>query len=338
MTPDLLTTDPIPRLSLAEWALAGAQPLGSTTTPVNFIPGSRLVLGDHQSLTGVTLQLPSLFSVFGQGTWGGTAGYRWGGGWVSVEGNNWLIEDCTFEAINPPRYSHNVVAGESGFNAIHITNNASQGIIRRCTFKNLDSAVFFRGGSHHITMEDCVIDSTRLSWQSDPHFQTGHYGVHLGSGCHHNLVSRVRVNCRLMHDISVQDEAHWNVVEDCSGQDLNLDHHRQNPHHNLFTACDHGAGTRPFTSSGNTSSGPNNGDWECFWGNYKADGSPITALPNFATGYWTKKLSIIGHATDKRTATAEWYEAIAKDSLTPRNLYRYLVGAPLPPPPLPTPP
>ena len=332
MTPALLTNDALPRLALDEWRAAGCHDTPSGLTPVSFVPGQRLRLQSGQVLRGAALTLPSLKSVFGNGTQGGAYGYKWGDGWIDIEGaTNWLIEDCVFDFGAAGRYSHEA---EVGYNAINVRGGASQGVIRRCTFKNVDSALFLRS-CHHLTVEDCTVVQTRKSWQPDPTDRTGHYGVLL-STADHCLVSRLNIQGRLMHDVSVQN-ASYNVIEDATGVDLNFDHHRKNPHHNLFTGCNVGLGTRVYASSGNVSDGTNNGDWECFWGNYKADGSQVSVLPNFQNGYWTKRLVIIGQTQDSRTANAEWYENIPSDQLVPRNLYRHLVGATPPPPPPPPP-
>lgn len=331
-TPALLTSDPVPRLSLNEWRTVGSDPLDALSN-VSFQAGQRLLLGSHHALRGATLTLPSLESVYGSGGQGGVYGYQWGRGWVEVDGAmDWLIEDCVFDFGSPPRYSHQQ---EKGYNAIWVKGGASHGIIRRCRFKNIDSAIILTN-SHHITVEDCIVEQPRKSWQADPTYLTGHYGVCLGTGAHHTLVSRVRIDGRLMHDISVQG-ASYNVVEDCMGTDLNFDHHRRNPHHNLFTGCTLGAGTRPYASSGKVEDGASNGDWEVFWGNYKTGGGQTSVLPNFANGYWTKRLVIIGQTQNAQTTSAEWYEAIPNADLTPRNLYRHLVGGTPPPPPPPPP-
>ena len=160
-TPAILTSDPLPRLSLTEWAQAGAGTVSasSVVTPTALTQPFRLQSG--QVLRGVTLKLPSLKSAIGNGTWGDPYGYKYGGGWIIVEGaTDWVIEDCVFEAINYPKYVHN---SEEGFNVIHVIGGSSNGLIRRCTFKHMDTAIFLRGGSHHITVEDCVIESSRKS-------------------------------------------------------------------------------------------------------------------------------------------------------------------------------
>ena len=60
-------------------------------------------------------------------------------------------------------------------------------------------------------------------------------------------------------------------------QDLNIDHHRRCSFLNLFSNLDHGVGSRPFQSSGESSQGPHSGPFSTYYNNRQAAGAPATA-------------------------------------------------------------
>jgi len=322
---------PSGNLVLSEWETAGAHPL----TPARINVASQSLtdrLGVSGSLTGVSrdqtvLSLPQpLHTRYGQGSNGGTYGYMWGDGWLILNGlSDLVLQDFTLAAPNTRYEGHDK---ERGFNGI-LVNNCTHILLRRLRFINMDTPIFLKGNSTHITVSDIELENAgRSSWGE----WKGHYGVSHGAA-HDCLIEDVKLGASVFyHTVSVQGSRR-NVIRRIHGTKLILDHHRDKEgdlsDHNLWTDIDVGTGTA-FAVAGSSTNPLSIGERETYWGVRKG-GSLLTSVPTWP------KIVVVGADTDSLNTSGRWTERIPYADLTPKDLYQAQVGASLPPPPPPPP-
>ena len=337
-----------PRLS--DWTTVGYQqgapppnrpatisfPAGITTLtiPLKLLSGA-VVKGQGRDQT--ILRCPSLLDVLGRGSWfaGGKTdapGWSTGGGWLTASGVSEIgIEDLTIEF---PAHTAEPHFYEVGYNAVFFSA-VTHAWLRNVRFVNTDGGVLAYKSSQ-ITLENVEITHPHTTPNSEHH--VGHYGVMFGRDCHHWLVDGLRVTHLIRHDTDVANGANHNVVMRSAFKDYACSHHGGNPHHNLFTDINAGAGTRFWFSGGGFSAMPHNGAGEVFWNVRKADGTPLGSLPPFSgSKYWRKDLAIIGHTQNRLNTdlTKEWVEGI--HPVDPSNLSLAQRGEESVPTPVPLP-
>ena len=328
-----------PRLS--DWRDAGLQEIQTFPHILPFGPGehdlsaNRVTLSSGQVIRGAgegitTFLLPSLYSRYGKSdkaSSGNPYGYSWKYGWFEcVPGAVDIgIEDCTIKFLSTVAAPHHA---EKGYNAVFF-KKARNASVRRVTMLNCDNGVLLEGCTNSLVEDVKVAHPDRTPNNEG---QYGHYGVQCRLDTTRCLTKAV-IDTVTHHDLSVERSS-YNVFEDCSGRNLCLDHHRDNPHHNLWTDINVGLGTRVWKSGGNVLKGQHNGVGEVFWNLRKGDGTPITTLPPFGLTYWNRRLAIVGHTQNRLNAdlSKEWVEGLT--TVEPPNVYRAQRGeVVLPPPP-----
>ena len=235
------------------------------------------------------------------------------------------IEDLTIEFNSSVVASHHQ---EKGYNAIE-WNQSTNSWVRRVRILNADNALRFERCMYCIG-EDLIIDAPKRPTAVGSVY--GHYAFQLFHG-HHNLIRRFEVRKPTWHDCSTEDVTLC-VYCDGKGADINFDHHRDNPHHNLYTNINVGRGSRVFYSGGPTSGhGPHSGPGDVYWNIRKGTGAPITLLPPTDPTLWDQRYAIIGHTQSHLNSdpAKRWVEGIWP--VEPVNLYLAQRGEVSVPPP-----
>jgi len=222
------------------------------------------------------------------------------------------IENLTFLFPNIPYEGHFT---ELGHNAIEF-NQAFYCWARNIRINNSDSGIYFSG--QFCTVEGVVIESERKQSGGDYMPEaTGHHGIYIYDN--DNIFSNFVYKTKFIHDISVS-HCSGNVIEDGSGADLNLDHHKRNPFANLFTNIDLGDGRRMFRSSGGRNLGRHSAAWETFW-NIQA----IRPLPSWSDGWGPDMMNFVGvNSRDKMDISPDgkWFEPIDPQEIYPQNIHK----------------
>jgi hypothetical protein len=248
-------------------------------------------------------------------TYGGkpTSCYSFREGFLSAKGSlrEIGIEDLTV-AFPPTGYlGHH---RELGYNGIHF-EGVTNSWVRHVTITNFDFGLILYTNTAYTTVQDLTLSG-----------RGGHHGFS-ALRAHHNLFIDFRIQNTSIHDITVSDDAHHNVFANGAGVDINLDHHGNNPHDNLFSNINMGKGARPWRSSGGVVSakGGHSGPRETLWNIRKGDGSPFNVIPGFGDprGPVASQVNVIGFAFSQfnKTSANEWIEGIAPANLFPEDLY-----------------
>jgi len=263
---------------------------------------------------------------FGAGRTGANSQYTSSGGLIVARGTEIGIEDMTLEGPARRMAEHHE---EPGYNAVDW--RVVDGWVRRVRLSNFDSALLARF-SERCTFEDVTVDNLGMTKNSSGSY--AHYAILLGRECARMLVTRPHLRRRIHHCVTVQYNSRYNVVMDGEGDLVNFDHHRGNPHHNLFTNFVVGPGTDWLRSGGNPASvdGQRNGPGETFWGIRKNTGGSVSVLPVFSATEWDRRVVIVGHTQNRLNSdpNKEWVEALSP--VDPHNLYLAQRGEEVPPP------
>lgn len=189
--------------------------------------------------------------------------------------------------------------------------------VRDVAIRNADLAV-------NIMARGCTVSGVRVTADAARGIKTGgvpdctgHHCIQIKHG-EDNLVTDFAIETCYVHDLSVENAA-GNVFSRGRGRDLCLDHHKDTPYENLFTALDLGRGTRPWTSGGGASLGRNAAGRGVFWG-LQADRD--LKLP--PKGWGPASLVFVGLRLDGPAGPRgekPWVEAIAPQSLAPADLH-----------------
>lgn len=245
-------------------------------------------------------------------------GWSWSGGMILFQGN---ISDCGIEdlAISFPDSAwagHNF--HERCYNGIGFTDNAHNGWIKNVTITGADLGIWIGRSSHHITVENWVLDfgpvrgATKLN---------GHHGVNIYGG--YNLLQSFELKGKFHHDLSVESKfSVYNVFRNGKGTDLCIDHHNHAQSYNLFTNLNMGTGSRPYLSGGNDT--PRGISFhETYW-NLRA-AKPMLYCNQYDTDKHSEKNVCVGITTDQPSLFNDpygnWFETIDPVQLYPQDLY-----------------
>lgn len=193
------------------------------------------------------------------------------------------IQDSGIEKLTI-RFKHTLALqhhADRGYNAIQF-KSASNVFIRQVNILNADNGIFF-SWVHRSTIEDVVIGVTKSRVNPKyPKDNNGHHALGIDE-CQANLIQRVSWPACYIHDYTVASSSSMNVLQDSSGRDLNLDHHRTAPFLNLFSNLNVGLGTRPFESGGKQSRGAHSGRGNTYWNLHSQSGRALN-LPGCQFG------------------------------------------------------
>ncbi len=191
---------------------------------------------------------------------------------------------------------------EAGYNAIFINGGVVDSWVRDLRIDNADNGVLTDQLSKRLAVQDLTLAG-----------RTGHHGLnvaHTSDG----LFTRLDLVADYVHGLSVDHRSSGNVFSHVTATDdgwgVELDHHKDAPFENLFTAFD--APTN-FWHGGSECAGPPSGARGTFWG-----------LPGpLHEPYWGHiQVNLVGELAEEELLTAdnEWYEPV--EDLWPRDLHR----------------
>jgi hypothetical protein len=167
---------------------------------------------------------------------------------------------------------------ELGYNAIEL-RNVHDCWVRDVAIHNADLGV-------NLVARGCTFSGVRLTADRARYKRggpdgevAGHHGIQI-KHAEDNLVEDFSIKMTFIHDLTVENAA-GNVFARGGGSDLCLDHHKDTPYQNLFTALDLGRGTRPWMSGGGGGYGRHAAGGNVYWG-FRADRD--LALPRAGWG------------------------------------------------------
>ncbi|HWL16947.1 MAG TPA: glycosyl hydrolase family 28-related protein [Opitutus sp.] len=222
------------------------------------------------------------------------------------------IEALTFE-FPPTRYGGHFK--ENGANAIEL-RQVYNCWVRNVVIHNADLGINIVACGNTVDGVVFTADPARGIPASGVEVCTGHHAIQC-KGAEDNLVTRFELRTSYVHDLSVE-HASGNVFADGRGADVNFDHHKDTPYENLFTAIDCGAGTRVWRCGGGASLGRQCAARGTFWGIRAA--RPIAPPPD---GWGPANMTFVGFAASvaESAKSGRWWEAIAPEDLSPRDLH-----------------
>ena len=236
------------------------------------------------------------------------------------------IEDLTLQFPEMPYPGHH---NEPGFNAVNF-EGITNGWARRLRIVNADSGILLRNGTRFCTVDDVDFEAGRkrertgYGGKGEPTtiVVTGHHGLLALGMAQDNLFTNFHFGVRYIHDLCVSAYSTGNVFSHGSGVDLSIDHHRRGPYENLFTDIDAGQGNRLWEAGGDLTDGPPGGARETYWS--------VRSMRPQDFPPWAVQMNVIGMSSYRAAALAEtgnWWEAIAPNSLEPKDLYSAQIAA-----------
>lgn len=321
-------------------------------TPIEFSKSGTVLKGEGIGRTVIYIPV-SLEQVLGRSyNAGNLSNYSFDGGFLrrhtrDVIGQEIGIEELSIEFPLTPYAGHHK---EPGYNGIYLTH------IRNCWVRNVEIKNFDLGVNLGHNVNNCTITGVRLTGRG------GHHGFRVASwdntvGSNYNLFTNFSIQNISIHDITVQQNDHHNVFSNGTAVNMAFDHHGYNPHDNLFSNINIGAGTRPWASGGDQTAVGNghSGPRETFWNVRKGDGTALSQIPGFGWGVMrdgnrihdgptkgpiANQVNVIGFAFDQFGGSQNiWVEGIPPALLSPVDLHAaqlaYRLGGPPPPPPPP---
>jgi hypothetical protein len=209
------------------------------------------------------------------------------------------IEDLTIAFPAKPYAGHFT---ERGMNAIAM-NGVADCWVRNVEIVNCDSGIFL-GGSSFCTLDGVVFDADRAM---DPRTRAvGHHGVTMGRD---SVLTRFDFRCTLIHDVTVSNLAHGNVIKNGRGVALSLDHHKRAPFQNLFCNLDAGNGSRLWKSGGGARLGKNAGARTTFWA-IRADTPIPWPRDGFGPVAGPGALTLVGRISSKSSGLSKREELL----------------------------
>ncbi len=185
------------------------------------------------------------------------------------------IQNCGIENVKI-RMNGKAFVGHfnmDGSSAFELTN------VLNCWIKNVELFDIDNGivlnQAYYCTFDSITVSLDKRIAGTD----TGHHGFWCNLRSSDNLFSNITINTTFLHDFTVEGVANGNVFSQCSGQNLNFDHHRGAPYSNVFTELNVGKGSRLFGSSGSWYRGPHTGRYTTVW-NIKKNTGVFGGLPN----------------------------------------------------------
>ena len=205
---------------------------------------------------------------------------------------------------------------ELGFNAIEL-RDVHACWVRDVAIHNADLGV-------NVVARGCTVSGVRLTANKERETGgdrsgrvSGHHGIQV-KHAEDNLVEDFVIETAFIHDLTVENAA-GNVFARGRGRDLCLDHHKDSPHQNLFTALDLGLGSRPWYSGGGAGLGRHAAGGNVYWGLRAARD---LALP--PPGWGPDTLVFVGLRLGGEPGLRSrrpWVEAIPPGKLRPADLH-----------------
>lgn len=225
----------------------------------------------------------------------------------SVNGSG--IEGFRLEFPDVPYPGH---FKEPGFNGVELAT-VSDCWVRNLVIHNADSGIFVDEGSRF-----CTVDGIRITASATRVTEgaSGHHGIEIKLS-DDNLVTDFHVECRFIHDLTVERAAR-NVFERGTAVDLCIDGHKYTPWANVFTDLDAGAGTRLWEHGGGADLGGAHAAWTTFW---NISAAKPQRDPPRDYGPDIMNFVGVGPGGGKPTGT-RWWETMDPRVLIPSNIYR----------------
>lgn len=217
------------------------------------------------------------------------------------------VESLSFEFPGVPKKKH---LQEEGFNAVQFIN-ADNCWVRDVTVIDGDIGVKL-DGSRNCTVSGVVVKAAK---RKDP---TGHHALWASSHSQDCLFDNFDIQTQFVHDLSVEGFANGCVFMRGRGVALNLDHHRNGPYGNLFTALKTRDVSRLWQSSGRGDRGPHSAGWETVWGVAYETGK-LPALPDWPL---LNVVDVRGYAGKSPSDNGPWVEPRGP-AAAGENLYMY---------------
>ena len=206
------------------------------------------------------------------------------------------IEDLTFSFPDVDYAGH---LDEPGYNAIFFVGGVADSWIRRVTFHNADNGVLLDQLTKHVTVEDVTFTG-----------RGGHHGFNVAYAAD-GLATRIHYASDYFHALTVDHRASGNVFSHVSSDDLELelDHHRDSPLENLFTAF---SADTNLVNGGSWCAGDPGGARSTLWN---------LASPTIPPYWKDNQVNVVGLIDGEESLTddAEWIEHV--EDLRPRNLH-----------------
>ncbi len=169
------------------------------------------------------------------------------------------VEGLRFEFPNIPYAGH---FKEAGANAIEL-RDVHHCWVRNVRIHNGDLGINVVANGNTISGITFTADPGRGIADAEVRECTGHHAIQC-KDAQDNLVTNFDVQASYFHDLAVE-HASGNVFTNGRGTDLNLDHHKDTPHDNLFSNIDCGRGKRVWSSGGGQRIGRHCAGWGTFW-------------------------------------------------------------------------
>ncbi len=169
------------------------------------------------------------------------------------------VEGLGFEFPSTPYGGH---FKEAGANAIEL-RDVHHCWVRNVRIHNGDLGINLVANGNTITGVTFTADPGRGIVAAGVRECTGHHAIQC-KDAQDNLITDFDVQASYFHDLAVE-HASGNVFTNGRGADLNLDHHKDTPHENLFSNIDCGKGNRVWSSGGGQHIGRHCAGWGTFW-------------------------------------------------------------------------
>ena len=189
---------------------------------------------------------------------------------------------------------------EPGFNGVFFQEGVVDSWVRDVEIRNADNGVLVDTLTRDITVRGVTFTG-----------RDGHHGLNIAHS-YDGLYEELLYEANFVHGTTVDHRAAGNVFHRIQvGEDrvVHLDHHRDSPFENLYTAI---RGDVDLINGGSTCAGPPGGARNTFWGLETPLWPP----------YWKHvQTNLIGPSmdVDVRTQDQEWIEVL--DVVEPRNLF-----------------
>ncbi|MCP4805009.1 MAG: hypothetical protein GY913_17090 [Proteobacteria bacterium] len=189
---------------------------------------------------------------------------------------------------------------EPGYNGIFLDAGVVDSWVRDVQFVNADSGLLVDTLTKNVT-------GTGLSFTG----RQGHHGFNVAQS-HDGLYTDLRFDQYFVHHMTVDHRASGNVFSQIGGSEtpIHLDHHRDSPFENLWTAIH---AEVDLVNGGNFCAGEPGGARNTFWG----------IESELIPPYWAHvQTTIVGPTTGEATQTADgvWIEPM--DRVNPPDLHR----------------
>ena len=202
------------------------------------------------------------------------------------------VEHLTLQMPDTAWIEHFGTEGQGGIDVL-----SDNSWVRSVRVVNADNGVEVDKKCYNATLQDIILDATRVPRRSGPpewrYDAYGHHGVTLKGGDH--LARNIHLNVGFVHDVTMNN-AQGCVVMEVEGDLVNMDHHRQGIYSSVWTDISLGNPARMWDSTGNPSEGWNASAFNTYW-NILSDNPTAEWWPEDGSTYpqWGyHKINIVG--------------------------------------------